>query len=71
MPSPEAQRANEALLERMLTDSVADPRTRMLAGKSGPNPTEHADRRMHMSLADIWRRATTHRRSPVRISPGS
>ena len=55
MTSPEAIKANEALLERMLTDSVTDPRTRMLSGTRTPEPTEHSDLRMRMELRDMMR----------------
>lgn len=55
MQSFEAINANEALLERMSnTDASSfDPKLRVLSGKSQPNPTEHQDPRMHLTLADM------------------
>jgi hypothetical protein len=55
MPSPEALRANEELLERMskLDSSSFDPKLRVLSGKSAPNPSNHPDSRMNKTLADM------------------
>lgn len=54
-PSPEAIKANEDLLERMTNDfsRVFDPKLRVLSGNSKPNPTDHHDRRMHLTLSDM------------------
>jgi hypothetical protein len=54
-PSPEAIRANEELLERMLqTDSRSfDPKLRVLSGKIVPPPSNHFDPRMNLCLGDM------------------
>ncbi len=55
MPSPEALRANEELLERMAqTDASSfDPKLRVLSGRILPNPSQHPDPRMGLKLGNI------------------
>lgn len=55
MPSPEFTKANQDLLERMQEDfaQVFDPKLKVLAGKSIPNPSEHFDSRMNQQLTDM------------------
>jgi hypothetical protein len=58
MSSPESIRANEALLEKMLTLDTSkpwDPRNQVLSGSRHPEPTKHSDLRMRMELRDMAR----------------
>lgn len=55
MPSLEAVKANEDLLERMSNTDASnfDPKLRVLSGKSQLSSTHHADPRMHLTLTDM------------------